>query len=442
MPSSDETYGRTIIKHGMVLTMDSQMTIHDDGMVVIEGDRIVAVGNCRDLSEQYRQADRKIDAGGKAVLPGLVNLHFHTGVYRGFCDHLPLMQALMDYWYPVIRTLSPEEAYWAALCSYSEAIRSGTTTVNDMFRQMQACGDAADAIGIRAVLCCDIADSEHGLDTLTDNELLYRAKHGSADGRVEVYVGVEWMPLSSKELLVGVRELANKLHTGIHIHLNESQGEVEESLKRFGRRPTEFAYDCGILGPDCVAAHCVWLSDAEIALMRETGTHISHNPVSNAKLGNGVARLPDIVRAGINVGLGHDAVESNNSADLFETMKWASLVHRATHVDASLFPPREVLAMATRNGSKALKHNTGSLEVGKKADLILINLKNEHYTPLVLGDQTNIYSHLIFAANGADVVTSIIDGRVVMEDRKLTLVDQDEVFAKAGEAFRSVLKRI
>ena len=165
--------------------------------------------------------------------------------------------------------------------------------------------------------------------------------------------------------------LADELGTGIHIHLNESLTEVENSKQRFGRRPTEVAYDCGILFDRCIAAHCVWLSDAEIALMRETGTQISHNPSSNAKLGNGIARVPEMLAAGINVGLGHDAAECNNSRDLFEVMKFASLIHRANRVDPSLQQAPDVVRMATRNGSAALGHETGELTAGKKADVIL-----------------------------------------------------------------------
>lgn len=442
MSITDTEKGRIVIKNGLVLTMDDARTILNDGMVVIEGSQIVAVGETKELEGKYPRADKVIDARGKAVLPGLVDLHFHSACGKGYCDYLPLYEYLMSFWYPMVRAITPEDAYWSALCSYSEAIRSGTTTVNDMWRQMESCGDAAEDIGIRAVLSCDVADDEHNLDTLAINRQLYEKKHGKANGRIEVYVGIEWLPLASRELLVKARDLANELSTGIHIHLNESLSEVEASMQKFGRRPTEFAYDCGILGPDCVAAHCVWLSDVEIALMRETGTHISHNPSSNAKLGNGVARVPEMLNAGINVGIGHDAAECNNSRDLIEVMKWVSLIHKATRVDASLLPPQDVLAMATRNGSKALKHNTGVLEAGKKADVILVDLENEHFIPLVLGEKTNIYSHMVFAANGSDVVTSIIDGEIVMENRRLTKVNQEEVFKKANQAFQNVLKII
>ena len=180
-------------------------------------------------------------------------------------------------------------------------------------------------------------------------------------------------------------ELARDLGTGIHIHLNESVGEVKISKERFGRRPTEVAYECGILGPSCVAAHGVWLSDTEIGLMRETGTHISHNPTSNAKLGTGVARVLDYLQAGINVGLGHDSTEGVNTGDLFQVMKFASLMQRAVRMDANLLQAAQLLTMATRNGSAALGHDTGVLATGKKADLIVIDMDDPGFTPLVRG---------------------------------------------------------
>ena len=226
------------------------------------------------------------------------------------------------------------------------------------------------------------------------------------------------------------------------IHLNESLSEVEISKQMFGRRPTEVAYDCGILGRDCIAAHCVWLSDTEIALMRETGTQISHNPSSNAKLGNGVARLPEMLAAGINVGLGHDAAECNNSRDMFEVMKFASLMHRAVRVDASLQQAPDVLRMATRNGGRALGHDTGELAAGRKADVILVDTRSTMFTPLMPENRDHAYLHLVFAANGSCVHTTIVDGRVVMRDREILTVDEDEVIREANRGFREVVARM
>jgi len=434
---------RIIIKNGSVVTMNDANDVLFDGAVVLEGDRITDVGSTADvLARQSADGARVIDASGKAVLPGLVDLHYHTALGKGWSDHLPLWEYLETCWYPIIRALDYEAAYWAALASYSESIKCGVTTVNDMYRKLDALADAAEEIGIRAVLSNDVADAEHNLDTLDDNKAAFEAKHGAGDGRVEVYIGIEWLPLASEELLRDARVLADELGTGIHIHLNESLTEVENSKQRFGRRPTEVAYDAGILGRNCIAAHCVWLSDAEIALMRETGTQISHNPSSNAKLGNGIARLPEILGAGINVGIGHDAAECNNSRDLFEVMKFASLMHRASRVDASLQQAPDVVRMATRNGADALGHETGRLAPGRKADVILVNLKSQMFTPLMPGNADHLFSHLVFAANGSCVDTTIIDGKIVMEDRRLTTVDEQKVLREANDAFRRVLDRM
>lgn len=426
---------RIIIKNGVVVTLNDQLDLLEDGMVVIEGDRIVAVGDTKELEKNYQTADKVIDARRKCVMPGLVDLHYHTAAGKGFGDNLDLVTYLDDCWYPIIRGLTHEDNYWYAMNGYSEAIRSGTTCINDQWRLMEACGEAARDIGIRAVLCNDVADPEHGLDSLDDNRRLFEGWNGAANGRIEVFVGIEWLWLSSYQQLVDAAALAKELDTGIHVHLNESIADVEGTRKKFGKRNAEVAYDAGLLGPRTVAAHCVWLSTEEIAMMKETGTSVSHNPVSNAKLGNGIARVPCMLSQGVNVGLGHDAGECNNSLDLFETMKYASLLQKALHTDASLMQPVDVLKMATINGNRALGHNAGQLIPGMKADIILLDLRSEHFTPLVLGKDTNIYAHLVFACNGSDVHTSIIDGEVVMEDRVLTKVDMYEAFDKANEAF-------
>jgi 5-methylthioadenosine/S-adenosylhomocysteine deaminase len=435
-----------VIENGTVLTMDDARSVHFGGHVVIDGMRITAVGagpyGGSAAGNGAAAGAEVIDAAGMIVMPGLVDLHFHTAIGKGYSDHLPLWEYLDACWYPLIRNLDAESAYWAAAASYLEGIKSGVTTVNDMYRRLPDLARAAADIGIRAVLSNDVALPEHNLDTLQDNKDAYDAVHGTADGRVEVYVGIEWLPLASPELLRDARALADELGTGIHVHLNESLTEVENSKERFGRRPTEVAYDAGLLGPDCVAAHCVWLSDTEIALMRETGTHISHNPSSNAKLGNGIARVPEMLSAGINVGLGHDAVECNNSGDMFEVMKFASLIHRAARVDASLQQAPDVLTMATRNGAAALGHETGYLAPGRKADVILVDTRNVMFTPLAPGNADQLYSHLVFAANGSAVDTTIVDGQVLMRGRELTTMDEATILREANAGFQRVLKRI
>jgi len=429
--------GRLIVKNGMILTLDDAGTYYESGVIIIEKDRITSVlPSLEGVSLQ--PDDEVIDATDKIVMPGLVDLHYHTAIGKGYLDHLPLWEYLDECWYPLVRAIDPEAAYWAALASYTESIKSGCTTVNDMYRQVDSLADAALDIGMRAVLCNDVALAEHTLDTLEDNHLAYTRNHGRGDGLIEVRVGIEWLPLASPELLREARALANQLKTGIHVHLNESQSEVEFCLQQFGKRPTELAYETGLLGADTVAAHCVWLDDREIAMMAETGTHISHNPNSNAKLGNGIARIPEMLAAGINVGLGHDAVECNNSADMFEVMKYASLLQRASRVDASLMPADDVLRMATRNGAKALGHQTGQLTAGYKADMILIDTNNAIFTPLLRDTAVHMSSHLVFAANGSVVDTSIINGEIVMKNRILTKVDEQQIVKEANAAFRRI----
>ncbi len=428
-----------LIDDAIVVTLNDDDDVFFDGAVAIDGERIVAIGTSADVRARVPEGTRVLDARGGAVIPGLVDLHYHTALGRGWADHLPLAENLERFWYPLVRAIDPEAVYWGALLSYAESIRFGVTTVNDMYRHIDSMAKAAGEIGIRAVLSNVVADDEHGLDTLAANEAGFRSSDGAAGGRVEVKVGIEWLPLSSIGLLRNASALAADLGTGIHIHLNESLGEVQASLERFGRRPTEVAYECGLLGPATIAAHCVWLSDTEIGLMRDTGTQISHNPTSNAKLGVGVARLLDYRAAGINVGLGHDSTEGVNSSDLFQVMQFTSLVQRAVRMDAEVLGARDLLTMATRNGSRALGHDAGVLATGKKADLIVIDLDHPSFTPLVPGNRNQLYAHLAFAAQGRAVRTVVIDGAVVMDDRVLLSVDEHEIEAKATEAFARVL---
>ena len=424
---------RIIIDDVTVVTMNDMDDVYFDGSLVIEGNSIVALGDSQASSGYDRSGATVIDGSGLVALPGLIDLHYHTALGKGWSDHLPLWEYLQSCWYPIIRALDDDAAYWAAMASYSESLKSGTTTVNDMYRLLPSLERAARNIGMRAVLCNDIAIDEENLDTLSDTEEAYREVQKSDDGLVEVRVGLEWLPLASEDLLRECRELANTLNIGAHIHLSESMSEVEICEEMFGKRPTEVAYDCGILGPDCIAAHCVWLTDGDIALLKETGTQVSHNPTSNAKLGNGIARLPELLEAGINVGLGHDAAECNNSRDMFQVMKWSSLIHRATRVDASLQQAPDVLRMATRNGASALGHKTGELSVGMLADVILVDVNNQYFTPLMPESKEHLYSHLVFSAEGACVDTSIVNGNVVVRGKEFVNVDEEEILAKAGD---------
>jgi 5-methylthioadenosine/S-adenosylhomocysteine deaminase len=254
--------------------------------------------------------------------------------------------------------------------------------------------------------------------------------------------GVEWIPVCSPEYIKKCRQFADKHGVGIHVHLNESQDEVKLSTEKYGKPPTEFVHDLGLLGPDVVAAHCVWLNDREIEIMRETGTHISYNPVSNAKLGNGVARVMDYLDAGVNIGLGTDDAPCNNNNDMFEVMKYASLFQKAVHMDASLLQSEQILGMATMGGARALgmENEIGSLEDGKKADIILVDMRTPSLTPVFFGDNFNVLAHIVFAAHGDNVDTVIIDGHVVMRERRMLTVDEEEVIEEATRSANRVIQ--
>lgn len=300
-----------------------------------------------------------------------------------------------------------------------------------MYRFVDSLADAAALTGIRAVLSNDVALPEYKLDCLGDNMTSYSENHDREGGRIKVWMGHEWLCTSDFELLAEVGAAKHALNTGLHIHLSESKSENDDTPRRYGTTPVRVAYEAGCLGPNVVAAHCVHLTDDDIALLAETCTSVSYNPGSNAKLGSGIAPLQRLLKAGINVGLGMDACECHNSPDMFELMKIGSYMQRAKHQAASLCPPKQMLRMATSNGAKALSIDAGSLEVGKKADLIVVDLtKDMMFTPLLKEKRERkamLESHLVFGCNGSAVEHVIIDGRVVLKDRKILSVDEESV---------------
>lgn len=433
---------KILIDNGIVVTMNPKREILRNASVLVEGDRIVDIGDSSEVKRRHKP-DVVISAKDKVVMPGLVNLHFHSdNMSRSVGEHMGLEEWLDDLYYPMLKAMTHEDVYYTALLAYAEALLSGTTIVNDMYIKLQSCAKAAEKIGIKSVLSSTTADLVEGLESLDDNERAIR-EIDSPSGRVKVWLGVEWLPLCSDEFLQRTRELATKYKTGIHIHLNESKGEVDICLEKYGKRPTERAYEFGVMGPDVVAAHCVWLSEREMRLYAETGTHISHNPVSNAKLGNGLAKVPELMDLGVNVGLGTDDSACNDTFNMFETMKFASLAQKSRFTDASKMPAMKVLEMATLNGARALgmEREIGSLEVGKKADIILLDLNVPNMRPIHFGEYSNICQNLVYSSLGNSVDTVLVDGEVVVAGGKLTKVDLGEIIRKHAELAADLLER-
>jgi 5-methylthioadenosine/S-adenosylhomocysteine deaminase len=436
---------RLLVKNGFVITCDDNDSVFENGFVGVQEKKIIEVGPTNRMKSRSSSYDVVIDAKNHVVMPGLVSLHFHSdNLTRGIGEHMGLSEWLDTIYYPTLAALKPRHVKAAASLAYLEAIKSGTTCVNDMYRHVIACSEAAEQSGIRAVISGEGADLVEGQETLKDNEAAFLARNDAANGRIRVWFGVEWIPVCSPEFLRSARALAEKHKTGIHIHLNESSEEVKICKKKYGVPPIKHAQKLGVLGPDVVAAHCVWLDDQEIGILRKTGTHVSHNPVSNMKLGNGFARVPEMIDQGINVGLGPDDAPCNNTVDMFEVMKFASLAHKARLLDASKMPSEQILLMATRNGARALglDKTIGSIERGKKADLITLNLRTPRLTPVILGRFCNIFANLVYAAHGEDVDNSIIDGRLVMRDRKVTTLDEERVISEAGKCSRELMSMV
>jgi len=436
---------KILIKNGILVTMDPLQRIIENGAVAIENDKIVAVGKTEEV-EKVLQDPEVIDAKHQAILPGLVNLHYHShilirGLVNSEAPELTLEEFLYQYFYPLAKKMSPEEIYAEACLGYVEAIKTGTTCINDIYWRIIQLADAAKDTGIRAVISSEALDLVES-ETIEDNEKAFLARNGTANGRVKIWFGIEWLPVCSTEMVMKARELANKYDTGVHIHLDESLWEMEQCKKKFGKRPVEKAYELGVLGEDCVAAHCVWVNDKEMKILSETKTSVSHNPISNMWFANGFAPVPEMLSYGINVGLGTD--NPSNNLDMFEVMKMASLVHKGVKLDITQMPCEQVLKMATNNGAAALGmgKQIGSIEVGKKADLILVNLRSTRFEPVLLGKISNLLSNLVYSAHGDDVDTVLIDGKIVMQHRKMLTMDEEKVIEGARKALESVKDKV
>jgi 5-methylthioadenosine/S-adenosylhomocysteine deaminase len=437
---------RTLIRNGIVLPMSGPKVAHDPGSVLVEGDTIVAVGPVEQLDADPRSEGADVvDASGHAVIPGLHNCHLHSGLLRGTAESMSLWDWLEAYVDPAHKVMTPEIAKASSLLCYTEALRGGTTSVMDMWRFMEGSAEVADLLGIRATLVPYVADEE-GYDyfeTLETNRRLLESHRTASEGRVRTWVGLEHLLYCSPQCFRDAIAMAEEFDTGLHTHSSESIWEVQESLKRFGRRPIEEFFNRGILSERTVVAHCVWLDDREIELMRQTGTAIAHCPCSNMKLSSGPARIGDFLRAGIDVGLGSDGEKENNNVDILQEMKFASLLQKVTTLDPTVGDPWEILEMATIGGARtlALETVTGSLEAGKRADIVTVDLRRPHLTPVIHGEDFNVAAHLVFSASGADVDDVWVDGHHVVGGGSVLNVDEAEVIATAQAAAEELFDR-
>lgn len=433
-----------IIKKATIITINPSNEIIKDGIIAIDDGKILEIGKTKETKNLFI-GEKIIDASGKIIMPGFVNLHYHSETFsRGLGKDLGLEDWLFKIYYPMMEAMTDEDTRVSGLLGYTELIKSGTTCVNDMYINLNALAEAAEKTGIRAVLSGGCSDYYPGLISLNENEEALKNKNNSADGRITFRFGFETIMAASLKYIKRCRLLADQYGVGLHIHINESKEEAEYCRNKYGKTTVELLKEIDLLGPDVIAGHCVWLTDEEIQILKNTRTNISYNPVSNAKLGNGIAPVIAYINSGINVGLGTDAAPWNNNNDMFEVMKYGSLFQKAIHKNPSLLSEDTMLKMATINGAKALgmEDKIGSLEKGKYADLIIIDPQTPAMTPLLMGKNSNLLTNLVFAAHGGCVDTVIINGRPVMEKRIMLTVDEKEVIHTATIAARNLIKYI
>ena len=418
-----------------IFTVDPGNRVIPRGTLIVEDGRISAVGPSDELI--IPPGMPVIDASGHALLPGLIDAHSHSSLMRGVTENMQLMEWL-PYYQLEHRALTEEYAFHSARLCYLEALKSGTTCVMDMYRFMHRCADAAGEIGLRVNLAPYVAD-EPGKDffaTRAENRALIHSHHGSQNGRIQVWMGLEHLFYCTPDAYREALECQAEYGVGIHTHACEQKEEDDAVKAHFGRRSIAQLDHYGILGERTLIAHCVWLNDDEIKRIADTGTAISHCPISNAKLASGVARVPEMLAAGITVGLGTDGPVCNNSLSLFEEMKFASLIQKATRLDATVLPADQILRMATINGARALGlgDRIGSLEVGKQADLLLLDLAQPNLTPTEINAAGgNLLWNLVFAADARNVAAVWVDGRQLIANGRATRVSEQTVITEAQQ---------
>ena len=412
----------------LVLPMTPGDDVIAGGGVLVDGaGRIAAVGD--GVTLERRSPDVPVQRfKNRLLMPGLVNGHCHSGLLRGTAEGLPVWDWLQQFIDPMHRVLNAAEAEAASFLCYAEALLSGTTTIVDMWRFMDGSAVAARELGLRAILVPYVAEHpDHDyFETLDANEKLIRTWHRAADGRINVWVGLEHLFYAVPDAWSRAAAMSRTYGVGLHTHSNESKFDVDESLRRYGVRPIQALECAGLLDAHRVLlAHCVWLSSDEIQLLAERRIGVTHNPVSNMKLASGAAPVEALIAAGVPVALGTDGEKENNNLDLFEEMKTASLLAKLSRLDASALDAWTICKMATIEGARALglDKEVGSLEAGKAADMIAIRTDTPRMTPLLTGKYLNLHHNLVHAVQGGDVDMTMVAGKIVVAEGKLLSAD-------------------
>ena len=434
-----------VLTNGIVMPMNGGAVVRS-GAVAIDGDSISAVGAASTIDTNG--AKRVIDVRGRVIMPGFSNSHTHIAsnvLLRGLLEDVRLFEWLETMW-KLKQNFDHETLYWASLCGDLEMLKAGITSFNEHFDayDVEPQIEALKEIPLRATLGYGFADrglyaprTDYSLRTMANFAEIVSRHHRTNGDLLHIALSPHAVYSCGADMWHEVRRLADDLGVTVHTHLSEGMQEVNYCLENYGLRPVQWLHSLGFLGPDVTAAHCSQLDDDDIRLMAETGTKIAHCPVCNAKLGSGTMPLRKVLASRITVGLATDGPASHNASDLFQEMKFAGLIHKATVNDVEFLTIEQLLELATCQGALAMhRPDTGRLEVGAKADVIVVNLDTAHAQPVY--DER---AALVYSTRADDVTHSVVNGRLLMEERQVTGVDEERIRAKFHEAAHALRRR-
>jgi 5-methylthioadenosine/S-adenosylhomocysteine deaminase len=433
-----------IVRGGTVVTMDGARRVIENGAVAVKAGRIIAVGRAAELDRSYA-AREVVNAGGKVIIPGIINGHTHVPMtlFRGLADDLDLQEWLTKYIFPAeAKNVTEEFVRVGTRLGLAEMIRGGTTTYCDMYYFEDAIADESVKAGVRGILGetiidFPVADNKTNAEAMAYVERFVKKWQGNP---LIIPAIAPHSPYTvSEEHLKAVRAFSDRTGAPIVTHISETKREVDESLKTKGATPIDYLNRIGFLNNRVIAAHVVWPSEEELGLLKKLGVGIVHNPQSNMKLASGVAPVPEMLKEDLPVGLGTDGAASNNDLNLWEEMDTAAKLHKVFSKDPKVVSAEEAFEMATIRGARALhlEKEIGSIEQGKHADLVVVDLDDLNQTPYY-----NIYSDLVYATKAADVRTVIIEGRVVMRDRRLLTLNEEAIKADARRFRERIIRSL
>ena len=425
---------RTLVTNAYVLDMVGEVPNIEKKDILIENNIIKKIE--KDIDKEI-EVDEKINAKNMLVMPGLINTHTHLAmsIFRGYKTDKKLMDWLESAIFPVEDKLKPEDIYWNSYLSCLEMIKSGTTTCNDMYLGMNKTVEAINDTGLRAVVAWCIKD-----DSIKDKVEQTReyAKRYNTDenGKIRIYVSADAPHTCNPDTIKLCVDLAKELNTGLHIHLAETIDEETKIKSRYNKRSTEYLNDLEVFDVPVVLAHGIYVSDSDIEILKKIKGGISHNPISNCKLSSGICDVVKLRKNGINIGLGTDGIGSTTTMDMFEEMKTAAYLQKVNTMEPSSISAYDILKMATIEGAKVLglENEIGTLEPGKKADMIFIKTDKLHMCPA-----NDVCANLVYSSNGADVESVMIDGKVIMQNRKMINLDEKQVMKQVKKIAKRLL---